>query len=51
MKISALSHTRVVSLCVEKGPIYTTEQLLQGIRNERREKEQYKIKTLSVSFE
>lgn len=44
MKISALSHTRVVRLCVERGLTYSTEQLLWQRRNRRREKEQQKIK-------
>lgn len=35
MKISALSHTRAVRLCVERGPIYSTEQLLWRKRGER----------------
>lgn len=44
MKISALSHTRAVRLCVERRQIYFTEQLLWWTGN-RGEKEQYKIKT------
>lgn len=38
MKISALSHTRAVRLCVERGLIYSTEQLLWRRRNGRRER-------------
>lgn len=42
--ISFITHTRGVTLCVERRLIYSTEQLLSWRRNRRREKEQYKIK-------
>lgn len=48
MKISALSHTRVVRLCAERGLIYSTEQLLWRRGNRGREKEQSKIKPCLV---
>ncbi len=44
MKISALSHTRAVRLCVERGLIYSTQQLLLQRSNRRSKEEQYKIK-------